>query len=87
MLNQNIYAPVNFFKPSVDIDFGLSSGRPIARLHTSDEHTPKTIAENVKLLNQRIYIDGYSTSTVTILIIELSALHLPRARLIPNKTV
>ena len=34
------YTFSSFFRPSVDMDLGLSRGRPRARLHTREEHTP-----------------------------------------------
>ena len=45
------HAPTIFWRPNVDMDFGLSKGNPKARLHTNCEHTPKT-SENV-LINER----------------------------------
>jgi len=33
----------SFFRPSVDMDFGLSRGRPRARLHTKEAHTPRAL--------------------------------------------
>lgn len=36
----NYYALRAFIKPSVDIDFGLSIGKPRARSHTKDANTP-----------------------------------------------
>ena len=36
-----VYALTNFLRPSVDIDFGLSRGRPRALLHTREAVTPE----------------------------------------------
>ncbi len=41
VLNDDYVAPTNFCRPSVVIDFGLSSGRPRALSQTSDAITPR----------------------------------------------
>ena len=37
------HAPTSFFNPAVDIDFGLSRGRPSARSQTSEAVTPRAL--------------------------------------------